>query len=145
MGVNLWGDLPSPKATARQEVPCTRTYGVQANGYYQKYEPKASRRSRESGGVPVRRGLKEAPLKGRNEPPRNASSQACPGTEPTNPANGRDIQGLAPGRACLPVGRLAQHNKTHRSAGQGKCGGCARKVHVLIRGDLRDMRQGSHE
>jgi hypothetical protein len=45
MGVSLWGDLPSPKTTARQEVPCTRTYSVD-NGYYQKYEPKASRRSR---------------------------------------------------------------------------------------------------
>src|SRR4030042_1073664 len=41
MGVSLWGDLPSPKATARQEVPCTRTYGVDVNGYYQKYEPEA--------------------------------------------------------------------------------------------------------
>ncbi len=40
-GRELMGDLPSPKATARQEVPCTRTYGVDANGYYQKYEPKA--------------------------------------------------------------------------------------------------------
>ena len=41
MGVSLWGVLPSPKATARQEVPCTRTYGIEANEYYQKYEPKA--------------------------------------------------------------------------------------------------------
>ena len=40
-GVSLWGDLPSPKATARQKVPCTRTYGVHVNEYYQKYEPKA--------------------------------------------------------------------------------------------------------
>jgi hypothetical protein len=41
MGVNLWGDLPWPKVMARQEVPCTRTYGIYVNGYYQKYEPKA--------------------------------------------------------------------------------------------------------
>jgi len=41
MGVSLRGDLPSPKATARQEVPCTRTYGVHTDEYYQKYEPKA--------------------------------------------------------------------------------------------------------
>jgi hypothetical protein len=54
MGVRLWGDLPSPKAAARQEVPCTRTSGVHANGYYQKYELKTSRRSRESGGVSAR-------------------------------------------------------------------------------------------
>jgi hypothetical protein len=33
--------------------------------YYQKYEPKASQRLRESGGVSARRGLKEAPLCGR--------------------------------------------------------------------------------
>jgi len=26
--------------------------------------------------------------------------------------------------------------------GQGKCGGCVRKVHVLIRGDLHGMRPG---
>jgi hypothetical protein len=119
MGVDLWGDLPSPKATARQEVPCTRTYGIQANGYYQKYEPKASRRSRESGGVSARRGPKEDPPKGRDEPPRNASRQACPGLDP---GNRNRIQGLAPGRACLPVGRLAQHNKARRFRGQGKCG-----------------------
>ena len=66
----------SPKATARQEVPCTRTYGIDVNGYYQKYEPKASRRSRESGGVSPRRGPKKVPPKGRDEPPRNASSGA---------------------------------------------------------------------
>jgi hypothetical protein len=29
--------------------------------------------------------------------------------------------------------------------GQGKCGGCARKVHVLIRGDLFTTRQDDHE
>lgn len=38
-------------------------------------------------------------------------------------------------------GELARHNKAHRFRGQGKCGGGARKVHVLIRGDLSDMRQ----
>jgi len=40
--VSLWDDLPSPKATAKQEVPCTRTYGINVKKYYQKYEPKAS-------------------------------------------------------------------------------------------------------
>jgi hypothetical protein len=49
MGMSLWGDLPSPKATARQEVPCTRTYGVHVHEYYQKYEPKA--RASPRGGV----------------------------------------------------------------------------------------------
>jgi hypothetical protein len=29
--------------------------------------------------------------------------------------------------------------------GQGKCGGCARKAHVLIRRDLFIMRQDYHE
>ena len=38
-------------------------------------------------------------------------------------------------------GELAQHNEAHRFRGQGKCGGGARKVHVLIRGDLSAMRQ----
>ena len=75
MGVNLWGDLPSPKATARQEVPCTRTYGVHANEYYQKYEPKASERN---GGVSARRGLKEVPPKSRDEPPRNVRAKPAP-------------------------------------------------------------------
>ena len=35
------------------------------------------------------------------------------------------------------MGELAQHNKAHRFRGQGKCGVCARKVHVLIRGEKR--------
>jgi len=43
------------------------------------------------------------------------------------------------------MGELAQHNKAHRFRGQSKCGGCAQKVHVLIRGDLRVMRQEVHE
>jgi hypothetical protein len=75
MGVSLWGDLPSPKATARQEVPCTITCGVHVNEYYQKYEPKASRsiprigrrlREERSEGSPAgtepRRVMKRCPL-----------------------------------------------------------------------------------
>jgi hypothetical protein len=54
------GDLPSPKATARREVPCARFYGIDVNGYYQKYEPKASQRSRESGGVSATGSLDKA-------------------------------------------------------------------------------------
>ena len=38
-------------------------------------------------------------------------------------------------------GELARHNKAQRFRRQGKCGGGARTVHVLIRGDLSDMRQ----
>jgi hypothetical protein len=38
-------------------------------------------------------------------------------------------------------GELARHNKAQRFRRQGKCGGGARTVHVLIRGDLFDMRQ----
>jgi ferredoxin len=36
----------------------------------------------------------------------------------------------------------SQHKMTKptRCKGQGKCGGCARKVHVLIRGDLSHER-----
>ncbi len=43
-----------------------------------------------------------------------------------------------------PSPRASQHKMTklRRSGGQGKCGGCARKVHVLIRGDLPGMRPG---
>ena len=38
--------------------------------------------------------------------------------------------------------RASQHNmyEALRYTGQSKCGGCARKVHVLIRGDLHGMR-----
>ena len=38
----------------------------------------------------------------------------------------------------------SQHNMTKPSGvmGQGKCSGCVRKVHVLIRGDLHGMRPG---
>ncbi len=41
-----------------------------------------------------------------------------------------------------PGPRVSQHNMTKPigCTGQGKCGGCARKVHVLIRGELSDMR-----
>ncbi len=41
-----------------------------------------------------------------------------------------------------PGSRVSQHNMTKpiRCTGQGKCGGCALKVHVLIRGELSDMR-----
>jgi len=37
--------------------------------------------------------------------------------------------------------RASQHKMTKpvRCRGWGKCGGCARKVHVLIRGDLSEM------
>ncbi len=37
---------------------------------------------------------------------------------------------------------VSQHimTKPTRCKGQGKCGGCASKVHVLIRGDLSDER-----
>jgi hypothetical protein len=38
-------------------------------------------------------------------------------------------------------GKLAQHNEAHRFRRQGKCGGGARTVHVLIRGDLSGTRQ----
>ena len=38
-------------------------------------------------------------------------------------------------------GELARHNEAHRFRGQGKCGGGARTVHVLIRGDLSAMHQ----
>lgn len=39
---------------------------------------------------------------------------------------------------------MSQHKMTKsiRCGGQGKCGGCAVKVHVLIRGDLPGMRSG---
>ena len=43
-----------------------------------------------------------------------------------------------------PGPRVSQHNMT-KPIGytvQGKCGGCAPKVHVLIRGELSDMRLG---
>jgi hypothetical protein len=41
-----------------------------------------------------------------------------------------------------PGPRASQHNMTKPAGvtGQGKCGGCVRKVHVLIRGDLLDWR-----
>jgi hypothetical protein len=41
-----------------------------------------------------------------------------------------------------PGPRVSQHNMTKPTGctGQGKCGGCALKVHVLIRGELSDMR-----
>jgi hypothetical protein len=55
---------------------CTVSASPRTERYYKKYEPKASRRSRISGGVSARRGLKEVPPKGRDEPPRNASSRA---------------------------------------------------------------------
>ena len=37
---------------------------------------------------------------------------------------------------------VSQHNMTKPTGckGQGKCGGCASKVHVLIRGDLSEER-----
>ena len=54
------------------------------------------------------------------------------------PTDRNRIEGSAPGE-------LAQHNEARRFRGQGKCGGCARKVHVLIRGDLFTMRQEDHE
>ena len=40
--------------------------------------------------------------------------------------------------------RASQHNmyEALRYTGQSKCGGCARIVHVLIRGDLHGMRSG---
>jgi len=43
--------------------------------------------------------------------------------------------------------RASWHNTTKPTGlgGQGKCGVCARKVHVLIRGDLFTMRQEAHE
>ena len=37
------------------------------------------------------------------------------------------------------MGELAPHNEARWYSGQGKCGGCARKAHVLIRGDLSDV------
>ena len=40
----------------------------------------------------------------------------------------------------LRTGELAQHNKTQRFRGYGKCCGCVAKVHVLIRGGLSVMR-----
>lgn len=40
---------------------------------------------------------------------------------------------------------MSQHKmtKSARCRGHGKCGGCAVKVHVLIRGGLPGMRSGS--
>ena len=37
-------------------------------------------------------------------------------------------------------GESAQDDEAHRFAGQGKCGGCAVTVHVLIWGDLAHLR-----
>jgi hypothetical protein len=59
-----------------KESPVREPNGIDVNGYDQKYEPKARRRSRESGGVSARRGPKEVPPKGGDEPPRNVSSPA---------------------------------------------------------------------
>lgn len=39
-----------------------------------------------------------------------------------------------------PRGESAQDDKTQWFAVQGKCGGCASKVHVLIWGDLTNRR-----
>jgi hypothetical protein len=47
----------------------------------------------------------------------NVRAVACPGSDP---GDRNRIQGLAPGRACLPVGRLGQHNKAPRFKEQGK-------------------------
>lgn len=44
-------------------------------------------------------------------------------------------------REAQSPGELARHNKIQGLRRQGKCGGCARTVHVLIRGDLSGMRQ----
>ena len=38
-------------------------------------------------------------------------------------------------------GELARHNEARRFRRQGKCGGGARMVHALIRGDLSAMHQ----
>ena len=47
----------------------------------------------------------------------NVRAIACPGLDP---GDRNRIEGLVPGRACLPVGRLAQHNKAHRFKGLSK-------------------------
>jgi len=57
MGVSLWGDLSACDAQAGSPLYENQEVFI-IDGYYQKYEPKASRRSRESGGVSARRGPK---------------------------------------------------------------------------------------
>ncbi len=66
-------------------------------------------------------------------------------------ADGQKPRRLQSGYPALKSpGESARHNKTQSLGRQGECGGCARKVHVLIplkevlkrvRGDPSDMRQ----
>jgi hypothetical protein len=78
MGVSLWGDLPSPKAAARQEVPCSRTYGVHANGILPKGQAEGKSKIPRIGGRVRKEGLKQVPPKSRDEPPRRRASHSLP-------------------------------------------------------------------
>jgi hypothetical protein len=53
-----------------------------------------------------------------------------------NPSANVRADGQKPHRRLSPRASQHQMTKPARYRGEGKCGGCARKVHVLIRGDL---------
>ena len=80
--------------------------------------------------------LPEVRAEGKGDSVRNGLKEA--GVQKCEPTDRNRIERLS------SQGELARHNKTVGLRGQGKCGGCARKVHVLIRGGLFALASGGN-